>query len=170
MIDKQIIERLKTDLDFERTKIKSLQADLKDKEQECDELKKECEIWKNQVLTIDDEAITVQITQQQFEEYNKLKAENEELKKCYKNNSALLCFEETNTTKLVNKVMKLDKTLTEIKPILEFYANSNMGEEQSNGTYKILSNGICITIYDPKPARQALQKIREVENDNTRKI
>lgn len=36
---------------------------------------------KNQVLTIDDEAITVQITQQQFEKYNQLKAENENLKK-----------------------------------------------------------------------------------------
>ena len=41
MTDKQIIERLKTDLDFERTKRKSLQADLKDKEQECEELKVE---------------------------------------------------------------------------------------------------------------------------------
>ena len=39
MTDKQIIERLKTDLDFERTKRKSLQADLKAKEQECEELK-----------------------------------------------------------------------------------------------------------------------------------
>ena len=34
---------------------------------------KECEIWKNQVLTIDDEAVTVEITQQQFKEYNQLK-------------------------------------------------------------------------------------------------
>lgn len=31
-MDKQIIERLKTDLDFERTKRKSLQADLKAKD------------------------------------------------------------------------------------------------------------------------------------------
>lgn len=46
-----------------------------------------------------------------------LKAENEELKKCYKNNSALLDFKETNTTKLVNKVMKLEQTLAEIKNI-----------------------------------------------------
>ena len=38
-MDKQIIERLKTDLDFERTKRKSLQADLKAKEQECEELR-----------------------------------------------------------------------------------------------------------------------------------
>ena len=39
MTDKQIIERLKTDLDFERTKRKSLQADLKAKEQECEQLR-----------------------------------------------------------------------------------------------------------------------------------
>ena len=41
MTDKQIIERLKTDLDFERTKRKSLQAALKVKEQECERLKKD---------------------------------------------------------------------------------------------------------------------------------
>ena len=39
MTDKQIIARLKTDLDFERTKRKSLQIDLKVKEQECEEEK-----------------------------------------------------------------------------------------------------------------------------------
>ena len=39
---------------------------------------RECEIWKNQVLTIDDEAVTVEITQQQFEEYNKLKQKERE--------------------------------------------------------------------------------------------
>ena len=47
---------------------------------EKEKLKKECEIWKNQVLTIDDEAITVQITQQQFEEYDKLKQTLAEIK------------------------------------------------------------------------------------------
>lgn len=40
MTDKQIIARLKTDLDFERTKRKSLQVDLKVKEQECNKLKR----------------------------------------------------------------------------------------------------------------------------------
>ena len=61
---------------------------------------------------------------------------------------------------------KLTKTLTEIKPTLEFYANSKMGEEQPDRTYKIILNGSYITVYDPKPARQALQKISEVENEN----
>lgn len=46
--------------------------------------------------------------------------ECQELKKCYKNNSALLDFEETNTTKLVNKVIKLEQTLTEIKEITQY--------------------------------------------------
>ena len=38
----------------------------------------ECEIWENQVLTIDDEAVTVEITQQQFKEYNQLKQKERE--------------------------------------------------------------------------------------------
>jgi len=37
MTDKQIIERLNTDLDFERSKRKTLQAELKAKEQELQE-------------------------------------------------------------------------------------------------------------------------------------
>lgn len=65
-------------------------------------------------------------------ENDQLKAENEELKRCYKNNLALLDFEETNTTKLVNKVMKLEKTLAEIKEFVE-------NEMTQNGdTYIIL--------------------------------
>lgn len=64
--------------------------------------------------------------------------------------------------------LKLRQTLTEIKSILELYANSKVGEEQSDGTYKLSSGiwdsfGFCTTTYDPRPARQALQKISEVE-------
>ena len=64
--------------------------------------------------------------------------------------------------------IKLKQTLAEIKPILEFYANSNMEEEQPDRTYKFMLCGSYLTIYDPKPARQALQKIKEceVENEN----
>lgn len=39
MTDKQMIERLKTNLDFERSKRKTLQAELQAKEQECERLK-----------------------------------------------------------------------------------------------------------------------------------
>lgn len=65
---------------------------------------------------------------------------------------------------------ELKQTLTEIKPILEFYANSNMGEEHPDKTYHIMLNGSYIMVYDPKPARQALQKISECEVENARHI
>lgn len=39
------IKRLEQDLDFERTKRKSLQADLKEKEQECEELKNKVKLY-----------------------------------------------------------------------------------------------------------------------------
>lgn len=110
---------------FSADKLNYIMQKLISKEQECD-------MWKN--LTIDNGAVALKHQQQldqlkeQLEAYKmeaeegkeinaELKAENEELKKCYKNNSALLDFEETNTTKIVNKVMKLEKTLTEIKEL-----------------------------------------------------
>lgn len=65
------------------------------------------------------------------------------------------------------------QTLTEIKPILEYYANSTLGEEQEDGTYRIelsykygssnMYGAPCYYKYNPKPARQALQKISECE-------
>jgi hypothetical protein len=104
------------------------------------------------------------------QQLDQLKADNEELKKCYKNNLALLDFEETNTTKLVNKVMKLEKTLTEIKPILEFYANSKMGVDKGNGIFEIEvyndNIGKLVYCYDTNPAKKALQKIKECEVEN----
>lgn len=57
-----------------------LYEQLERKEQECERLKKECEIWKNQVLTLDELDVTVQISQEQFEEYQKLNQECEEMK------------------------------------------------------------------------------------------
>ena len=57
------------------TVYKEMEEKLKAKEQECEEL-----AYENYELN---------------ELFDRLKAENEELKKCYKNNSALLDFEET---------------------------------------------------------------------------
>jgi hypothetical protein len=67
---------------------------------------------------------------------------------------------------LADHCNKYSKTLAEIKPILEFYANSKMGEEQPDRTYKIMLSGGYIMAYDPKPAREALRKINEVENES----
>lgn len=89
-------------------------------------------------------------------EIDKLKAEKKELKKVScKFQSYCTC----NTEKFL-------QTLTEIKSILEFYANSQMGEEQPDKTYHMRLNGGYIMVYDPKPARQALQKISECEVKN----
>lgn len=43
----------------------------------------ECEIWKNQVLILDEEDVTVQVTQEQFEEYQKLRQQCKQLKEDY---------------------------------------------------------------------------------------
>lgn len=69
---------------------------------------------------------------------------------------------------LKEKNEKLERTLAEIEPVLELYANSKIGEEQPDGTYKVIVE--CLSVpdgaytihYDPKPAKQALQKIRKV--------
>lgn len=85
------------------------------------------------------------------------------------------CFDECNSNCYYKQLKQaeqeceeLKQTLAEIKPILEFYANSNMGEEQPDKTYHIMLNGSYIMVYDPKPARQALQKISEVENSRNK--
>ena len=80
----------------------------------------------------------------------------------------VLCVKELlqQLDQLKSENEKLKQTLAEIKPTLEFYANSKMGEEQPDRTYKIILNGSYITVYDPKPARQALQKISECEVKN----
>ena len=92
-------------------KIREQNEYIKAKEQECERLKEELDNelqWHKSTDKID----TIN-----HEYVSKLKAENEELKKCYKNNSALLDFKETNTTKLVNKVMKYEQALKEIKEL-----------------------------------------------------
>ena len=43
----------------------------------------ECDIWKNQVLILDEEDVTVEVTQEQFEEYQKLKQQCKQLKEDY---------------------------------------------------------------------------------------
>ena len=95
------------------------------------------------------------------EELDQLKAENEKLQ-----DIANKLLDEKNKYLdrwSINLIYK--QTLTEIKPILEFYANSKIGEEQPDRTYKIMLNGGYVMVYDPNPAKQALQKISEVEND-----
>ena len=94
--------------------------------------------------------------------YDQLKADNDELKKLLKDGGL-------HNLSLMAEKRVLLQTLAEIKPILEFYANSKIGEEQADGTYKIelagnsmRGYGTDFLIFNPKPAKQALQKIREI--------
>ena len=110
-----------------------------------------------------------------------LKAENDELQKIIdeakNSNLDLKSFlvGEAIQNEYEQQLDQLKQTLTEIKPILEYYANSTIGEEQEDGTYRIelshkygssnMYGAPCYYKYNPKPARQALQKISEVSND-----
>lgn len=120
------------------------------KEQECE--KKSWEIG-NLGYKIKNQRKEINI---RLEQLDQLKGENVRVLK-------QLEFVRTLNTVQEAEIRKLKQTLAEIKPILEFYANSNMGEEQPDRTYKLMLYGSYITVYDPKPAKQALQKISECE-------
>lgn len=126
---------------------------LKRKQQECEELKSDLTELSKIIDCKNGTILTFKA------KLNQLKKTNEELRKCYKNNSALLDFEETNTTKLVNKVMKLEQTLIEIKEIAK-----NMNKECFYDDFDCkdcdMKNGCT---YQGKI--KILQKISEVEND-----
>ena len=126
---------------------------------QLDQLKAENEELKKQLTILDDEDVVVEITVKQFEEYKKLKAENKHLNELL--NQALKDYDRTS------------RTLAEIKPILELYANSTLGEIREDGSYKIemtfsdIHTPCAFLIYDPKPAKKALERVIEVlNNDN----
>lgn len=110
------------------------------------------------------------------EQLDQLKAENDELKSLLKVRIEDLCDSCGASSMKLMPCKVYEKTLTEIKPILEYYANSTIGEEQEDGTYRIelsykygssnMYGAPCYYKYNPKPARQALQKISECEGNN----
>lgn len=145
MTDKQIIERLKTDLDFERTKRKSLQADLKDKEQEYEELKEDRERWKSNFNG------KVSAIEELLQKLDQLNADREEALK-------QLEFVRTLNTVKETEIRKLSKTLAEIKEIAETGAKclyATKSDDYTDG-YRWLGNII-------------LQKISECEANNDNK-
>ena len=99
---------------------------------------------------------------------------DEQLLKSYKkalDDIEIICTELLK--KLKRKQQECEKykqTLAEVKPILEIYANTKVGEEQLGGTSQVVIEdsgvlgSICLK-FDPNPARQALQKTNEVLND-----
>ena len=106
---------------------------LKRKEQECEELKE-------QLTILNGEDVVVEITVKQFEEYKKLKAENEELKKNY--------------FTVIQQRNKTEQALTEIKEII-----------QSDYCTEIGSCEFCAEVGNCLN-RKILQKISECEVAN----
>ena len=147
-----------------------LNEKLQAKEQECERLNEELQdieelyIANATLLNVRLELIT-ELEEQLDQLKEQLEAyimEAEEGKEINAELKAQLLDQEAETLKAGGIIHKLEQTLTEIKPILEFYANSKMGEEQPDKTYKIMLSGGYVMAYDPKPAREALQKISEV--------
>ena len=147
----------------ENNKIK---AKLKAKEQECEELKKIIDEAKNSKLDLKSFLVGEAVQNEYEQQLDQLKKENEE---CIKDNEYL----KTILKDFTQEVVKLKQTLAEIKPILEFYANTTLGEKQEDGTYKLDLTFPDVLIpcpyikYDPNPAKEALRKINEVDNDRT---
>lgn len=177
MTDKQIIiDDLIKQLNEKTVVIMLLRETLDRKEQECEELK-------NQVLTLDDETITVQITQQQFVEYNQLKAENENLKKIIdeakNSNIDLKSFlvgeaiqneyeQQLDQLKAENKELKQYKTLYEKTRNLWNKARMNNYEllDEIKDLKDSLKRTVCQSeCYKHKEAdklKQALVEIKEI--------
>ena len=90
----------------------------KRKEQECERLEKQNDILLGQLVINDGEDVTVQISQSQFEEYNQLKAENDELKE--EKQGLIKDWEEKKNLayEIACKNEKLKQTLIEIKELL----------------------------------------------------
>lgn len=79
-------------------------------EQQLEQLKNENEDLKEQLITLDDEDVVVEITVKQFEEYKKLKAENNKLKGIRDRNFLHALEEQKRADKYL-------KTIAEIKGI-----------------------------------------------------
>ena len=106
------------------------------------------------------------ITNELEEKLLRKEQECEELKEEIKTNG-FGCF----NIEMSEQLDQLKQILIEIKPIFELYANSKISEEQLDGTYKIIVKeskvlGDTYITFDPRPAKQALQKISECGANN----
>ena len=108
------------------------------------------------------------------QECDQFKTENKELKKeiAFGNNGTLSDKIRAIVFKDLNKENnKLKQTLTEIKEVLQFYNNITIGTYKGNGIFELevlndnILGGKLIYCYDTNPAKKALQKISEVEDD-----
>jgi citrate synthase len=152
-------EHLCTCISYENCYYKKLKA----KEQECEAYKMEAEEGKEINAELKAE---IKSLRNDFEKNDVMAASMIQALQKEKTDSTNMFLDKIGQLNTEN--YKLKQTLAEIKPILELYANSKIGEEQPDGTYKLSggiwdSFGFCATTYDPRPAREGLKKISEVE-------
>lgn len=77
--------------EVEQITLKRIIDKLQAKEQECKQLKKQNEILLRQLIINDGEDVTVQISQEQFEEYQNYKQALDEIEECCKQTCRLRC-------------------------------------------------------------------------------
>lgn len=158
---------LTEELEKHKKRINQYKQQLKNKEQECEELKE-------QLTILNDEDVVVEITVEQFEEYKKLKAENEDLEKWKKEHLKDVEFIEKNPVidilnSMADNILleqrndKLKQTLTEIKEIAEVLITTT--DEYDSCYYKDRCSK-CEVKEDCQyfKVEQILQKISEVED------
>ena len=86
---------------------------------------------------------------------------NKELKE-----EGYIVIEEKFYLELINKIELLEQILNiqkaqiiEANKIIKFYADSKVGYEQKDGTYKVENAfGLCNIVYDPIPAKNYIKK------------
>lgn len=124
------------------------------------ELEAERDLLLNQLVVLDDEDVTVQVTQKQFEEYNRLKAENEELKKQLMQKDEVNTF--FNTLDWDNdpcKICPQKNCLAEIEALAKHYSEMCNGAGGQSMTLQSKHLGMA------EVGRVILQKIKEVKGN-----
>ena len=182
MTDKQIKEVFKNGFYCIEPcpEIKELQAELKRKEQECDRWKEQIKFQNNFIDSLlkatnnsewfdksilDDEASEIiEKIELDYEQLDQLKAKNKKVEEMWITQVEI-------GKNWYERFNKLKQTLTEIKEVLQFYNNTTIGIDKGNGKFEFevcndnVLGGKLIYCYNTNPAKQALQKISEVEND-----
>jgi hypothetical protein len=138
---------------------------LKRKEQECEELKKEIAFGNNGTLS---DKIRAEVFKELNNENKKLKAENDTYKKMLEDEDVQLALTEIRSGERhlwYNKADKLSKTLTEIKEIAEICKCHN-----ADGCYECKYFDDCEVEDEEIPTRDVckliLQKISECEGND----
>lgn len=120
--------------------------------------------WLDKSMLDDEVSEVIEKIELDYEQLDQLKAENKRLEAHLATLDAVI-----ETGKAQYKELK--QTLAEIKEVLQLYNNTTIGVDKGNGIFEFeVSNdnvlgGKLICHYDTNPAKQALQKISEVENE-----